>query len=83
MHASSEMRARTLSYYIMAYQGILPIGSLLIGFFAHSMGVNMVVFAEGVAGILIVFAFMVYQKHIHHNSWKRYLIIPVRRKYFR
>jgi hypothetical protein len=47
------------------------------------MGVNMAVFAEGIAGILIVFAFMVYQKHIHHNSWKRYLIIPVRRKYFR
>lgn len=83
MHASSEMRARTLSYYIMAYQGILPIGSLLIGFFAHAMGVNMVVFLEGIAGILIVFAFMVYQKHIHHNSWKRYLIIPVRRRYFR
>jgi MFS family permease len=83
MHASSEMRARALSYYIMAYQGILPIGSLLIGFLAHYMGVNMVVFGEGIAGILIVFAFMVYQKHIHHNSWKRYLIIPVRRKYFR
>jgi MFS family permease len=83
MHASSEMRARTLSYYIMAYQGILPIGSLLIGFLAHSMGVNAVVFVEGIAGILIVFVFMVYQKHIHHNSWKRYLIIPVRRKYFR
>jgi MFS family permease len=83
MHASSEMRARTLSYYIMAYQGILPIGSLLIGFFAHAIGVNMVVFVEGIAGILIVFVFMVYQKHIHHNSWKRYLIIPVRRKYFR
>lgn len=83
MHASSAMRARTLSYYIMAYQGILPIGSLLIGFLAHAMGVNMVVFLEGIAGILIVFAFMVYQKHVHHNSWKRYLIIPVRRKYFR
>lgn len=83
MHASSEMRARTLSYYIMAYQGILPIGSLLVGFFAHMMGVNMVVFMEGIAGILIVFLFMLYQKHMHHNSWKRYLIIPVRRKYFR
>jgi MFS family permease len=83
MHASSEMRARTLSYYIMAYQGILPVGSLLIGFLAHAMGVNMVVLVEGIAGILIVLGFMVYQKHIHHNSWKRYLIIPVRRKYFR
>jgi len=81
MHASSAMRARTLSYYIMAYQGILPIGSLLIGFLSHYLGVNVVVFVEGIAGLLIVIAFMVYQKHIHQNSWKRYLIIPARRKY--
>jgi MFS family permease len=81
MHASSEMRARTLSYYIMAYQGILPIGSLLIGFLSHYLGVSLVVFIEGIAGLLIMIAFLLYQKHIHHNSWKRYLIIPARRKY--
>ncbi|MDQ0639612.1 MFS family permease [Pedobacter sp. W3I1] len=57
-HADDVMRGRTLSYYIMAYQGVLPIGSLLMGYLAHLFGTQLVVAFEGVAGLLIVAAFV-------------------------
>ncbi len=76
-HASSEMRARTLSYYIMSYQGMLPIGSLLIGYLAHFYGVGVVVFVEGILGILIVLVFMLHHRGVTH--WIRLLhVIRVR-----
>lgn len=62
-HADDLMRGRTLSYYIMAYQGVLPIGSLLMGYFAHQFGTQTVVAFEGIAGLFIVGAFMYYEKH--------------------
>jgi predicted MFS family arabinose efflux permease len=76
-HASSEMRARTLSYYIMAYQGVLPIGSLIIGALAHELGVNVVVFSEGIAGILIVVAFIMHQRKLHDDNWMK-MMNPLR-----
>ncbi|KLT66965.1 MFS transporter [Pedobacter sp. BMA] len=63
-HADDLMRGRTLSYYIMAYQGVLPIGSLLMGYFAHQFGTQTVVAFEGFAGLLIVSAFIYHEKHI-------------------
>ncbi|WP_293783478.1 MFS transporter [uncultured Pedobacter sp.] len=62
-HAHDEMRGRTMSYYIMAYQGVLPIGSLLMGYLAHLFGTQVVVAFEGVAGLLIVAAFVYNEKH--------------------
>jgi MFS family permease len=79
-HASSEMRARTLSYYIMSYQGMLPIGSLVIGYLAHYFGVGVVVFAEGIMGILIVIVFMLHQRGVSH--WIRVLHV-IRLRYLR
>ncbi|WP_025146642.1 MFS transporter [Pedobacter jeongneungensis] len=62
-HADDVMRGRTLSYYIMAYQGVLPIGSLLMGYLAHLFGTQVVVAFEGVAGLLIVAAFVYNENH--------------------
>jgi MFS family permease len=70
-HASSEMRARTLSYYIMSYQGMLPIGSLVLGYLAHYFGVGVVVFAEGILGIIIVLVFMMYHRGWQLTHWTR------------
>ncbi|MCZ4243997.1 MFS transporter [Pedobacter punctiformis] len=64
-HADDAMRGRTLSYYIMAYQGVLPIGSLLMGYFAHQFGTQTVVAFEGVAGLLIVVAYIYNEKNRH------------------
>ncbi|MVT09864.1 MFS transporter [Chitinophaga tropicalis] len=79
-HASSEMKARTLSYYIMSYQGMLPVGSLVIGYLAHIFGVNMVVFAEGIMGILIVLVFVMHQKGNTHAYWMK-ILHPMRSKH--
>jgi MFS family permease len=82
-HASSEMRARTLSYYIMAYQGMLPLGSLMVGALTHVYGVQLVVLMEGIMGVLIVTGFLWYQRTLHHDTWLMRLVIPLRSKYFR
>jgi len=67
-HAEDSMRGRTLSYYIMAYQGVLPVGSLLMGYFAHVFGTQIVVAFEGIAGLIIVAAFLYREKHREINQ---------------
>src|SRR5690606_25646699 len=39
-HSMSAYRARIMSYYVMAFQGIFPIGSLLTGAIAEAVGVK-------------------------------------------
>lgn len=69
-HSHPEMRGRTISYYIMANQGVLPLGSLLIGFLAHRWGTQTVVFLEGLAGLVITTALLVYKKNQLQNRFK-------------
>lgn len=60
-HSIPEMRGRAISYYVMAYQGIIPIGSLLIGWAAHLIGPRPAIFIEGMIAITATIAFMVYR----------------------
>lgn len=53
-HTDNAYRGRIISYFLMAYQGILPIGTLLIGYLAHYLGTKIVVFSEGIIALLIV-----------------------------
>ncbi|SEM17416.1 Predicted arabinose efflux permease, MFS family [Chitinophaga rupis] len=46
------MRGRMISYYAMAFQGTLPIGSLLTGLVAHHLGAPLTVCLQGTAGII-------------------------------
>jgi MFS family permease len=57
-HVDEYMRGRVVSYYVMAFQGILPIGSLLIGLAAHITGAPLTVFIEGLAGVIAVLLFI-------------------------
>jgi len=61
-HVDENMRGRVISYYVMAFQGMQPIGSLLIGFLAHYFGAPLIVCAEGAAGIIAVTCFIPYLK---------------------
>lgn len=61
-HVDENMRGRVISYYVMAFQGMAPIGSLLIGFLAHYFGASLIVSAEGVAGVIAVICFIPYLK---------------------
>ena len=53
-----SMRGRVLSYYVMAFQGMQPIGSLVVGWEAHQSSAPLTVFWEGALGILIALAFI-------------------------
>lgn len=60
-HAAPAMRARAISYYVMAYQGLMPVGSLLAGYMSQQSGPRTTVFAEGAIGIAAVAAFKWYR----------------------
>jgi len=60
-HAIPEMRGRAISYYVMAYQGLIPIGSLLIGWVAHLIGPRPAVLIEGLIGITATAIFAYYK----------------------
>jgi len=51
---ADEMRGRVLSYFVMAFQGMQPIGSLAVGWIAHRIGPQHTVFGQGVLALLIV-----------------------------
>jgi MFS family permease len=55
---SAEMRGRVLSYFAMAYFGMLPLGGLLIGTASHYFGAPDTLLAEGIAAIIIAVIFM-------------------------
>ncbi len=62
-HSSVNMRSRSISYYMMAYQGMIPVGSLIIGYVSHSLGVRATVAIQGVICIISVIVYLYYKKH--------------------
>lgn len=60
-HAIPEMRGRAISYYVMAYQGMIPVGSLLIGWLANLMGPRPAVLIEGLIGLTATAGFVYYR----------------------
>jgi MFS family permease len=52
-----RMRGRVLSYYMMAFQGMQPLGSLLVGWLARHLGAPHTVLLQAVAGLLVVATF--------------------------
>lgn len=52
-----EMRSRAISILLTAIFGMLPLGSVLIGFVSEKIGAPKTLLIEGVAGILIAIVF--------------------------
>jgi MFS family permease len=63
-HSAPHMRGRAISYFVMAYQGMIPVGSLLIGLLAGAVGPRMAVCAEGIIGIIATLSFVIYRNRI-------------------
>jgi predicted MFS family arabinose efflux permease len=55
--ASNEMRGRVVSILLMAYFGMLPLGSMLVGVIAQRIGAQHTVFCQGVLALIIVACF--------------------------
>ncbi|NLR77879.1 MFS transporter [Chitinophaga eiseniae] len=69
-HAIPAMRARAISYYIMAFQGIIPVGSLLTGLLSHLIGPRLTVFVAGLAGAVATVVFVNYRKKISTTVYR-------------
>lgn len=70
-HAVPSYRARAMSYYVMAFQGIAPIGALLVGSVASYIGIKHTLYMMGSAGILVSVCFYIYLRlHIHRRLFK-------------
>lgn len=70
-HAIPAYRARVMSYYVMAFQGVFPIGSLMIGAVADGIGIKSTLYVMGGCGILIALGFYFYlRNHIQRRLFK-------------
>ena len=49
-----EMRGRVISYFAMAYFGMMPVGSLLIGTVSEYAGTQNTVLGSGIMGLILV-----------------------------
>ncbi|QJD97516.1 MFS transporter [Mucilaginibacter robiniae] len=56
-NVSDEMRGRVISYYVMAFMGMQPLGSFIVGLAAHNIGPRWVLCIEGILGFVIAVAF--------------------------
>ena len=61
-NVEERMRGRVISYYVMAFQGMQPIGSFLVGLSGHTLSAPHTVLIEGVAGIAATICFIPYFK---------------------
>lgn len=61
-NSASHMRSRSISYYFMAYQGMIPVGSLLIGYVSHLIGTRTTVAIQGLICLLSVALYTYYKK---------------------
>ena len=57
-NVEERMRGRVVSYYVMAFQGMQPIGSLIIGWVAHVTSAPFTVLIAGIAGIIAILLFI-------------------------
>jgi MFS family permease len=55
---SPEMRGRVISYFAMAFFGMLPVGALFIGALAARFGAPNTILAEGIAAIFVFSVFL-------------------------
>lgn len=70
-HVVTAYRARVISYYVMAFQGIAPIGALLVGGTAEYYGIQNTLYIMGGGGVLIAISFYIYlRRHIHRPLFK-------------
>lgn len=57
-NVDEDMRGRVISYFLMAFAGMQPIGALLVGAAAHVAGAQVTVLLQGLAGIIVILSFI-------------------------
>jgi MFS family permease len=59
--SSSKMRSRAISFYMMAFQGMIPVGSLIIGYLSVRIGTRTTVALQGIICLLSVAVYLYYE----------------------
>lgn len=59
--STAQMRSRSISYYMMAYQGMIPVGSLVIGYLSHLIGTRTTVAIQGIICLVSVLLYVYYK----------------------
>ena len=67
-HVEEHMRGRVISYYVMAFGGMIPIGSLIVGLLAHLTSAPFALLIEGLIGIIIIILFIPSFKKINKRA---------------
>jgi MFS family permease len=62
MEAAPNMRGRVMSYIALSYFGMLPLGSLLVGFASQKISAPLTMLLQGCVAFAIVFIFPRYLK---------------------
>jgi len=62
MEAAAHMRGRVMSFVAMAYFGMIPLGSLLIGTISQKLGAPLTMLGQGVTALIIAVCFSVFLK---------------------
>lgn len=57
-HVEENMRGRVISYFVMAFSGMQPIGSLIVGALAHVTSAPFTLLLEGIAGMVTILLFI-------------------------
>lgn len=66
--STAQMRSRSISYYMMAYQGMIPVGSLIIGYVSHFIGTRNTVAIQGIICLLSVVFYLYYENQKKPNE---------------
>jgi len=61
--APNEMRGRVMSIYLVAFRGGMPLGSLISGYFATTIGAPMVIAINGALLVLVALYFLLIRSH--------------------
>ncbi|HEY0272900.1 MAG TPA: MFS transporter, partial [Chitinophaga sp.] len=63
-HVAEHMRSRVISYYVMAFQGTIPIGALLVGLSAQYLGTAVTLGLQGAIGLAAAVFFALHIKKL-------------------
>ncbi|MDN5288788.1 MAG: transporter [Mucilaginibacter sp.] len=72
MEAAAHMRGRVMSFVAMAYFGMLPLGSLLIGTISQKLGAPLTMLCQGVTALIIAASFSRFLKAAEKTKEKSF-----------
>lgn len=74
-HVDEKMRGRVISYYVMAFLGMQPIGGLLIGSLAHFTSAPFTLLVEGICGVAAALLFIPVLKKVKKSGISKKMAI--------